>query len=94
MFYVLALGWLLGTFIADVYNGTPLGNRLKGIARVLFLIFDFMALAILINGKARRLVIFALSIVAVMFSYVLEFKGSFCLSGSSDSVPLLSSCRF
>ncbi len=79
VFYVLALGWLLGTFIADVYNGTPLGNRLKGIARVLFLIFDFMALAILINGKARRLVIFALSIVAVMFSYVLEFKGEFLL---------------
>jgi hypothetical protein len=38
---------------------------MKGTARVVFFVLDFMALAILINNKTRRIVIFALSIAAV-----------------------------
>jgi O-antigen ligase len=64
-FYVLVFGWLLGTLIADAYRGMPAAYRLKGIARVLFFILDFIVLAILINEKTRRMVVFALSIAGV-----------------------------
>ena len=46
-FYILAGGWLLGTQIADLYNGIAIFNRMKGTARVVFFIFDFMARAVL-----------------------------------------------
>jgi O-antigen ligase len=78
-FYLLAAGWLLGTLIADVHAGTPMPSRMKGTARVVFLILDFIALAVMINGKTRRYVIFALSIVAVMLYYVYQFRGAFLL---------------
>lgn len=93
LFHVLTAAWLLGTFIADLYNGSPTGSRLKGIARVVFFAADFIALAIVINGKTRRMVIFALSIVAVMLTYVWEFRGEFLLQwkfGGSSALIILS----
>ena len=77
LFYILAGGWFLGTQFADIYNGIPNFNRLKGTARVVFFIFDFMALAILINNKTRRLVIFALSIAAVLITLTLHSSSDF-----------------
>jgi hypothetical protein len=74
LFYILAVGWFLGTQIADVYNGIPAFNRMKGTARVIFFILDFMALAIFIDNKARRIVIFALSIAAVLITGSLQFS--------------------
>ncbi len=65
MFYILVGAWFIGTQIADTYNGIGAFNRMKGTARVVFFLLDFMALAILINNKTRRIVIFALSIAAV-----------------------------
>jgi hypothetical protein len=79
MFYILAGGWFLGTQIADTYNGIPAFNRMKGTARVAFFIFDFMALAIFINNKTRRIVIFALSIAAVLIIASLMFSAEFML---------------
>ena len=76
-FYILALGWLLGTQIADAYNEIALVNRLKGTARVVFFILDFVALAILINNKTRRLVIFALSIATVLIIDSWQFREEF-----------------
>ena len=73
LFYILAGAWLLGTQIADIYNGIPAFNRMKGTARVVFFILDFMALAIFINNKTRRIVIFALSIAAVLVVTSLQF---------------------
>ncbi len=73
LFYILAGAWLLGTQIADIYNGIPAFNRAKGTARVVFFILDFVALAILINNKTRRIVIFALSIAAVLITTSLQF---------------------
>src|SRR5271168_1321420 len=55
-FYILAGGWLIGTLIADAYNAMPMYNREKGTARVVFFILDFMALAIFLNRKTRRIV--------------------------------------
>jgi hypothetical protein len=78
-FYILAGGWLLGTLIADAYNGIPMFNRAKGLARVVFFILDFMALAIFLNRKPRRIVIFALSIAFVLLVGSSEFSGDFSL---------------
>ncbi len=76
-FYILTGAWLLGTLISDAYNGIGAFNRAKGIARVVFFALDFMALAILINNKTRRIVIFALSFATVMFLGSLQFRGDF-----------------
>ena len=80
MFYILAGGWFLGTQIADTYNGMPAYNRIKGTARVVFFILDFMALAILINNKGRRIFVFAMGLATLMFlssfDYVEDFAAS------------------
>ena len=99
-FYVLVGGWLLGTIIADLYFSSPLTNRLKGTARVVFFALNFMALAILINHRTRRLAIFALSIAVVMISTSLGFAGGFSLmwkfglSGAIAILALLISCYY
>lgn len=99
-FYVLAGAWLLGTLIADFSHESPFTSRMKGIARIVFFVLDFMALAILINNKARRMVIFALSIVAVMLFIARYFQGQFLtqwkfgLSSSIIILALLGSSHF
>jgi O-antigen ligase len=76
-FYILTGAWLLGTLLADVYAGSPTETRLKGTARVVFFMFDFTALAILINDKTRRLIIFTVSIAFVMLYGSWDFHGNF-----------------
>jgi hypothetical protein len=91
-FYVLTLAWLLGTIMADLYVGIAPAFRMKGIARVVFFGLDFMVLAILINNKTRRMIIFALSIVAVMFVFARSFQGDFLTEwkfGISSAVTIL-----
>jgi hypothetical protein len=65
---------------------------MKGIARVVFFGLDFMLLAILINNRTRRMIIFALSIAAVMLVFSREFRGDFLTEwkfGISSSVTVL-----
>ena len=76
-FYILTGAWLLGTLISDAYNGIGAFNRAKGIARVVFFALDFMALAVLINNKTRRIIVFALSFVVVEFVGSWQFRGEF-----------------
>lgn len=78
-FYLLAGGWLLGTLIADAYHDIGYFNRAKGTARVVFFILDFMALAIFLNNRTRRIVIFAMSIAAVLIVGSWEFSSDFAL---------------
>jgi len=98
-FYVLVVGWLLGTIIADFYYGSPLQNRLKGTARVVFFGLNFIALAILINHRTRRLVIFAISMAVVMFWTGMGFGGfslmwKFGFSGAIAITALLISSYY
>jgi hypothetical protein len=79
VFYILAGGWFLGTQIADIYNGMPAYNRMKGTARVVFFILDFMALAILINNKGRRILVFAMGLATLMFLSSFEYAEDFTL---------------
>ena len=91
-FYVLTFAWLLGTIVADLYVGIGLPWRMKGIARVVFFAADFMLLAILINNKTRRMIVFALSIVAVMLVFSRDFQGDLLVEwkfGISSAVTLL-----
>jgi O-antigen ligase len=76
-FLILVAAWLLGTLAADAYIDNYAVNRMKGVARVVFFAFDFMALAILINHKTRRMIVFSLSICVVMLFYAREFRGDF-----------------
>jgi hypothetical protein len=78
-FYVLVAGWLLGTFVADAYNDIALFNRAKGASRVIFFALDFMALAVLINEKKRRIGVFSLSYAIVLLFGSLKFASEFSL---------------
>jgi len=78
-FFVLVAGWLLGTLIADAYHDIGLFNREKGVSRVIFFALDFMALAILINNKTRRIVVFALSYAAYLVISSFAFSRDFLL---------------
>ena len=99
-FYLLAGGWLLGTLIGDAYNDIAYFNRAKGTARVVFFILDFVALAIFMNNKTRRIVIFAMSIAAVLLVGSRQFAGDFSLqwkfgfSQGLGMVALLGSCYY
>ena len=100
LFYVVTGAWLLGTVIADTYNNIGGYNWIKGLARVAFFALDFMALAILINDKTRRLIIFALSIAAIMLAGSWQFKSDFNiqwkfgLAQSTGTVALLISSYY
>jgi hypothetical protein len=98
-FYVLVGAWLLGTIIADSYFSSPLESKLKGAARVVFFALNFVALAILINDRTRRMIIFAVSIAVVtgrigagFGDFVLMWK--FGLSGAVAIIALLVSSHF
>jgi hypothetical protein len=91
-FYILAFAWLFGTIVGDLYNGIPFTGRIKGIARIVFFVFDFMAVAILINNKARRMVVFVLTIVFVMLFIARYFRGDFLTQwkfGYASSVTII-----
>jgi O-antigen ligase len=92
-FYILMGAWLFGTIAADIYLGTPATSRMKGGARVVFFALDFMALAVLLNNRSRRMVVFALSIVVVMLFIARQFRGEFLTQwkfGLASSVIILS----
>jgi hypothetical protein len=78
-FYILVAGWLLGTLIADSYNDIALFNRAKGTSRVIFFALDFMALAVLINEKKRRIGVFSLSYAVVLLFGSYKFAPDFSL---------------
>jgi hypothetical protein len=74
-FYILLAGWLFGTIGGDLYLGTAVASKLKGIARVVFLGMDFAALAILIDRKTRGYVVFLLADAVLLFVGAQKFGG-------------------
>ena len=91
-FYILVGGWFLGTLIADAYNGSPPENRMKGTARVIFFTLDFIALAILLNKRTNRLLIFAASIITVMIGGSWQFRQNFMVQwkfGVSEGLAII-----
>jgi hypothetical protein len=78
-FYLAVGGWLLGTLIADEYNDIWWQLRAKGVARVVFFAIDFVGLAILLNNRTRRFIIFIMSLGAVLLIGSREFSSDFSL---------------
>jgi hypothetical protein len=99
-FYVLVGAWLLGTIVADIYTGSPMVNRMKGTARVVFFGLNFMTLAILISNSTRRMIIFIVTIAIVMFSISMYFRNDtpimwkFGLGGTVAIAALLVSSHY
>ena len=63
---VVALGglWLFGLVATDVYRGTPLDDYSRGWSKVAFLLLNFAALSLLIDGRWRRVTLFAAGLAA------------------------------
>jgi hypothetical protein len=99
-FYLVVGGWFLGTLIADEYNDIWWQLRAKGVARVVFFALDFVGLAILLNNRTRRFIIFILSLDAVLLLSSREFAGEislqwkFGLSHATTIICLLASTYF
>ena len=99
-FYVVTGAWLFGTLVADIYAGSPAENRMKGTARVVFFALDFLGLAVILNNNTRRMIIFSLSIAAVMLYDTRLFLGDFLTqwkfgySGVAAIIALLGSSYF
>ena len=57
---IIALGlvWLLGLVLADIFRGTPFHDYSRGWANVAFLLLNFAALSLLIDGTWRRVTLF------------------------------------
>jgi hypothetical protein len=74
-FYILLGCWLFGTVFGDLYVGSSVTNQLKGIARVVFLGLDFMALALLIDRKTRGIIVFFIADSVLLVVGALRFAG-------------------
>jgi hypothetical protein len=57
-FVLLGLLWLYGQVATDVYRGTQLHDLARGWSNVLFTLLDFIVLALLLDGRPRRYVLF------------------------------------
>ena len=71
--------------------GSNFEVRSKGTARVIFFMLDFIALAVLLNGKTRRILIFAISVAAVQYWGSRTFSYDFALAwkfGISESLAI------
>ena len=63
-FLVLAALWLAGQVVTDVVRETEFRDYARGWSRIGFTVVNFCALYLLLHGSRRRLVLFALGLVA------------------------------
>ncbi len=61
---VVLLGglWLFGLVFTDIYLGTPFDDYSRGWSKVAFLVLNFAALSLLIDGRWRRVTLFAVGL--------------------------------
>lgn len=58
-FVVLALVWLYGQVVTDLVRDTPPVDYLRGWFKIVFTLTNFVAIWLVIDGKARRVLLFA-----------------------------------
>lgn len=63
-FLLLAGLWLLGQVFTDLVQGTPFHDYSRGWAKIGFTIVNFCALFLLLNGRSRRIVLYAAGLAA------------------------------
>ncbi len=54
--------WLLSQAVSDMANGSPMDNRLKGMARVIFFAIDFVVFSALVGKNVKRIVLLTLAL--------------------------------
>jgi hypothetical protein len=64
---VLMAIWIFSQTISDIVNGSPMGARLKGIARVLFLGINFIVFSAVVGRNTKRIVLLTLGLAASQF---------------------------
>lgn len=70
-FVGLALLWLGGLILTDIYRGTPYADYSRGWSRIGFFVLNFIALYLLIDGRWRRVFLFGWGMVlGMLFVYV------------------------
>jgi len=80
---VVALGllWFLGLVLTDIYRGTPFEDYSRGWSKVAFILINFVALSLLIDGRWRRVSLFS---VGLVLGQVLQFYITPNLNADSD----------
>ena len=72
IYYLMGL-WLLGLVIADVYNHTPVGDRLRGTALIVFFGVDLLVLEMLLSHNDKRKMLFMIGLtVGALLSVKLQ----------------------
>lgn len=69
-FVVLTLVWLYGQIATDIYRATTLHNLALGWANVTFSLVDLAAIALLLDGRPKRYVLFA---AGLSIGFLLDF---------------------
>lgn len=66
----LAVLWMFSLILTDVYRGTPFEDYSRGWSKVAFLVLNFAAISLLIDGRWRRVTLFA---IGLAIGEVLQF---------------------
>lgn len=59
---LLGLAWLLSQILTDAIRGTPFEDWSRGWSKIIFLLLDFSAIYLYLNGKEKRFFLFAAGI--------------------------------
>ena len=54
--------WLFSEMVSDVANASPMDNRLKGMARVIFFAIDFIVISALVGKSTKRIILLILAL--------------------------------
>jgi hypothetical protein len=72
-FVALGLLWLAGQVATDVFRATPLHDLERGWSKIGFTLSNFLALYLIFEGRARRLVLFGYGLgVGLAFRYIVD----------------------
>jgi len=76
--YVLMGLWLIGLVIADVYNHTPMDDRMRGTALIVFFGVDLLFLVVLLGHSDRRKLLFLVGLtIGALASVKLQPSAAF-----------------
>lgn len=70
---LFGLAWLLSQILTDVIRATPFDDWSRGWAKIVFLLLDFSAIYLYLNGNEKRFFLFAVGIaLGIVLAYFLN----------------------